>query len=114
MARPDTKLRFDTGWKYAPAPESTDHVRIDPQYGLFIDGEFVAPRRRQYFDDDQPGDGKTTRPGRAGRRGRCRSRGGGGAARLAAELVEAANPPSAASTSTASRARCRNGRASSR
>ena len=38
MARPDTKLRFDTGWQYAPAPESTDHARIDPQYGLFIDG----------------------------------------------------------------------------
>ena len=39
--------------------------------------------------DDQPGDGKTTRAGRAGGRGRCRPRGGGGTARLAAELVEA-------------------------
>ncbi len=32
MSRPDAKLQFDTAWKYAPAPESTDHVRIDPQY----------------------------------------------------------------------------------
>ena len=58
MARPDTKLRFDTGWQYAPAPESTDHVRIDPQYGLFIDGEFVAPRRRQYFTTINPATAK--------------------------------------------------------
>ena len=48
------KLRFDTGWQYAPAPESTDHVRIDPQYELFIDGEFVAPRKRRYFETINP------------------------------------------------------------
>ncbi|HJS21027.1 MAG TPA: aldehyde dehydrogenase family protein [Steroidobacteraceae bacterium] len=54
MARPDTKLDFDTDWKYAPAPESTDHVRIDKQYELFIGGEFVAPRVRQYFDTTNP------------------------------------------------------------
>ena len=54
MARPDTKLDFDTDWKYAPAPESTDHVRIDKQYELFIGGEFVAPRARQYFDTTNP------------------------------------------------------------
>ena len=35
MSRPDVKLQFDTAWKYAPAPESTDHVRIDPQYELY-------------------------------------------------------------------------------
>jgi len=58
MARPDTKLRFDTGWQYVPAPESTDHARIDPQYGLFIDGEFVAPRRRQYFTTINPATAK--------------------------------------------------------
>jgi aldehyde dehydrogenase (NAD+) len=48
------KLQFETAWKYAPAPESTDHVRIDPQYELFIGGEFVAPRERQYFDTINP------------------------------------------------------------
>ena len=46
MAIPEPKLRFDTGWKYAPAPESADHVRIDRQYELFIGGQFVAPRAR--------------------------------------------------------------------
>ena len=54
MARPDTKLDFDTDWKYAPAPESTDHVRIDTQYELFIGGEFVAPRERQVLRHHQP------------------------------------------------------------
>src|SRR6187549_3959304 len=28
-------------WDYAPAPESTDHVRLRDRYGLFIGGEFV-------------------------------------------------------------------------
>jgi aldehyde dehydrogenase (NAD+) len=28
-------------WDYAPAPESTDIVRIAPAYGLFVDGEFT-------------------------------------------------------------------------
>ncbi len=59
MARPDTKLDFNTDWTYSPAPESTDHIRIDPQYELFIGGEFVAPRERQYFDTDNPAREKT-------------------------------------------------------
>jgi aldehyde dehydrogenase (NAD+) len=54
MARPKPMLDFDTGWKYSAAPESTDHVRIDGQYGLFIGGEFVAPASRQYFDTVNP------------------------------------------------------------
>ena len=31
-------------WQYASAPESTDIVRLDDRYGLFIDGEFVEPK----------------------------------------------------------------------
>jgi aldehyde dehydrogenase (NAD+) len=30
-------------WTYAPAPESTDIVSIRERYGLFIDGEWIAP-----------------------------------------------------------------------
>jgi aldehyde dehydrogenase (NAD+) len=59
MARPDTRLDFDTDWQYAPAPEATDHIRIDPQYELFIGGEFVTPRARQYFDTVNPAREKT-------------------------------------------------------
>jgi aldehyde dehydrogenase (NAD+) len=54
MARPENKLAFDGGWEYAPAPESTDHVRIDKRYGLFINGEFVAPEKGRYFDTVNP------------------------------------------------------------
>ncbi|MBL7939209.1 MAG: hypothetical protein JNL43_07610 [Flavobacteriales bacterium] len=36
-------------WTVAPAPESKDHVRIDPQYGLFINGKWVKPRSGKYF-----------------------------------------------------------------
>jgi aldehyde dehydrogenase (NAD+) len=48
------KLAFDNGWQYAPAPESTDHVKIDAQYELFIGGEFVAPQEGRYFESVNP------------------------------------------------------------
>lgn len=54
MARPESKLRFDTDWKYSAAPEGTDHIRIDSQYELFIGGKFIAPRARQYFETINP------------------------------------------------------------
>ena len=54
MATPENKLSFDTGWQYAPAPEGTDHVHIDKRYGLFIDGEFVAPKKKKYFETVNP------------------------------------------------------------
>ena len=67
MAIPEPKLRFDTDWKYAPAPESAEHAHIDPQYGLFIGGEFVAPRTRQYFETVNPATEKVlARVARAG------------------------------------------------
>ena len=48
------KLAFDGGWQYSPAPESTDHIRIDDKYNLFIGGEFVAPEEGRYFDTVNP------------------------------------------------------------
>ncbi len=38
-----TDLRTSIVWDYAPAPESTDHVRLRDDYGLFIGGEFREP-----------------------------------------------------------------------
>jgi len=52
--RETSPLAFDTGWQYDPAPESTDHATIDERYGLFIDGEFVSPAKRRYFDSINP------------------------------------------------------------
>ncbi|WP_405229426.1 aldehyde dehydrogenase family protein [Lentisalinibacter sediminis] len=54
MNRETSPLAFDTGWQYDPAPESTDHVTVDERYGLFIDGEFVSPAKRRYFDSINP------------------------------------------------------------
>ena len=54
MSTESSKLAFNDGWQYAPAPESTEHVQIDAQYGLFIDGEFVAPAEERYFETINP------------------------------------------------------------
>ncbi len=54
MATPENKLAFDGGWEYAPAPESTDHIKVAKRYGLFINGEFVAPEKGRYFDSINP------------------------------------------------------------
>lgn len=35
-------------WQLAPAPESKDHVRIDPECRLFINGTWVRPTSGNY------------------------------------------------------------------
>jgi hypothetical protein len=35
MATPENKLAFDGGWEYSPAPESTDHIKVEKKYELF-------------------------------------------------------------------------------
>ncbi len=47
-------LDFSNGWAYQPAPESTDHARIEPRYQLFINGEFVKPASGKYFATISP------------------------------------------------------------
>ncbi len=37
------ETRTSTVWDYSPAPESSDHIRLKPRYGLFVDGEFREP-----------------------------------------------------------------------
>ncbi len=39
---------------YAPAPESTDHIRIQPRYGLFVGGRMVEPHSRKRFPTINP------------------------------------------------------------
>jgi aldehyde dehydrogenase (NAD+) len=41
-------------WEYADAPESTDIVKLDPRYGLFIGGEFVDPKSGTWFETISP------------------------------------------------------------
>ncbi|HYM94072.1 MAG TPA: aldehyde dehydrogenase family protein [Chitinophagaceae bacterium] len=48
------KLKFDTSWSYAPAPESKSSATIKPQYDLFINGEWGKPSGNKYFDTINP------------------------------------------------------------
>lgn len=48
------KLKFSSGWQYAPAPESASHVKLKDRYDLFIDGKFVKPSSGKYFETINP------------------------------------------------------------
>src|SRR6476660_2968060 len=48
------KLKFDTSWSYAPAPESKSAATINKQYDLFINGEWQKPSGEKYFDTINP------------------------------------------------------------
>jgi len=48
------KLKFNSGWQYAPAPESASHVKLKDRYDLFIDGKFVKPSSGKYFETINP------------------------------------------------------------
>lgn len=45
-------------WNYAPAPESKDHIKINPRYDLFINGKFVKPLSKKYFSTHSPSTGE--------------------------------------------------------
>lgn len=54
MAKKTIQINFDTGWDLAPAPESTDHIKINDQYNLFIGGKWVKPKSGKYFTTINP------------------------------------------------------------
>ncbi len=41
-------------WEYAPAPEGTGHIKLNKKYNLFIDGKWVAPSSKKYFETINP------------------------------------------------------------
>ena len=45
----NTTNDFFTEWKYAPSPESTEHIKLNKRYELFINGKFVKPSGKKYF-----------------------------------------------------------------
>src|SRR6476620_4740853 len=48
------KLKFNSTWGYAPAPESTSHIKLKDRYDLFINGKFVKPSSGKYFETINP------------------------------------------------------------
>jgi aldehyde dehydrogenase (NAD+) len=49
-----TETRTSIVWDYAPAPESTDHLRLRDRYGLFVNGEFRDGKGGRYVSTINP------------------------------------------------------------
>ena len=54
VKRNTIKLKFDTSWSYAPAPESKNAATIKPRYDLFINGKWEKPISKKYFNSINP------------------------------------------------------------
>ena len=54
VLKPAIDLSFSQGWNYSPAPEGTDHIKINPRYDLFINGKFTSPSEGRYFETINP------------------------------------------------------------
>ena len=48
------ELQFGGAWRYAAAPEQTDHFSVAERYGLFVDGEFAPPAGGEHFATINP------------------------------------------------------------
>ena len=49
-----SKIDLTLSWEFADAPESTNHIKLKKKYDLFIDGEFVKPQSKKYFNTINP------------------------------------------------------------
>jgi aldehyde dehydrogenase (NAD+) len=54
MSKKIQQSKAEFSWSYAPAPESTNHIQLQKQYELFINGKFVKPASGKYFDTINP------------------------------------------------------------
>ena len=45
-------------WDYAPSLESTNHIQLNSKYNLFINGKWVSPSSKKYFETINPANGK--------------------------------------------------------
>src|SRR5690349_24414217 len=50
----ERRLNFGGKWDYTPAPEDSKNYVIAPRHELFINGKFVAPRSKKYFESLNP------------------------------------------------------------
>ena len=49
-----SKIDLTSSWGFAAAPENTKHIKLKKKYDLFIEGEFVKPQSKKYFDTINP------------------------------------------------------------
>jgi len=49
-----SKIDLSTSWNFDAAPESTSHIKLKKQYDLFINGKFIKPKSKKYFDTINP------------------------------------------------------------
>ena len=48
------RLNINKKWDYSDALEATDHIILREKYDLFINGEFVKPNSKKYFETINP------------------------------------------------------------
>ena len=51
-------IKQKISWELAPAPESTGHINLKDRYDLFINGKWVAPKKKKYFSTINPSNEK--------------------------------------------------------
>ena len=49
-----SKIDLTLSWEFSDAPENTNHIKLKKKYDLFIDGEFVKPQLKKYFNTINP------------------------------------------------------------
>jgi aldehyde dehydrogenase (NAD+) len=54
LEKPSSGAFAPAAWEYAEAPESRDIVSVEERYGIFVGGEFVAPRSGDYYTTLSP------------------------------------------------------------
>ena len=53
-----SKIDINKSWDYAAAIEKTNHIRLKNRYDLFINGKFVEPLSKKYFNTINPSTNK--------------------------------------------------------
>ena len=48
------KSKSSKSWNYTNALESIEHIKLEDRYNLFINGEFIEPNQKVYFDTINP------------------------------------------------------------
>ena len=52
------KIDINKSWNYAAAAEGTAHIQLKSKYDLFINGKFVKPVSKKYFNTINPANGE--------------------------------------------------------